>query len=115
MGHRQDMNPNQRLQWDCDNYKKRLKANKGRNFEYWSDDKHADMLERGWNLYDFKESGRSWAVIQVKKATSSIATAKEVVTKLRKENNFARIVCGYEKNKQRVKMYSVIYKHKPNK
>ncbi len=106
MGHRQDMTPEQRLKWDTENYKKRLEANKGSNYEYWND-KHEKMLQNGWNLFLIVEKS-----IICRYSTSSEEHAKEVVQKLREQNNYARIVCGYDKNRQRLKMFSIIYKPK---
>jgi hypothetical protein len=112
MGHRQDMTSEQRLKWDCDNYKKRLEANKGSNYGYWND-KHDELLKNGWDLFLITEkSTRQWNKIFQSYATSSEEHAKKFVQQLRSEGNFARIVCGYEKNRQRVKMYSIIYKSK---
>lgn len=91
-------------------YRRMLEEKRGNNFEYWKDEKHYQMLENGWKLHDFKERRRG--VMHGRRATSSITSAKEIVSQLRNDNNFARIVCGYEKNAQRVKMYSVIYKPK---
>ena len=101
MGHRQDMTPAQRLKWDCDNYKKKLEANKGSNYEYWNN-KHDELLKNGWNLF----------LITNKHSTSSEDHAKKFVDQLRNEGNYARIICGYDSNKLRIKMYSVIYKGK---
>ena len=112
MGHRQDMNPAQRLKFDSDKYKRRLEANKGSNYEYWSS-KHDELLKKGWELFLItKKSTRQWGQIFKSEATSSEGHAKKFVEQLRAEGNFARIVCGYEKNIQRVKMYSVIFKPK---
>jgi hypothetical protein len=111
MGHRQDMTPEQRLKFDIQNYQRKLASNKGSNFEYWND-KHEKMLGNGWELFliPYKRKG-----IEIYKtyATSSEDHAKDFVEQLRQEGNYARIVCGYEKTRQRIKMYSVIYKHKP--
>ena len=113
MGHRQDMTPEQRLKWDCDNYRKRIESKRGRNYEYWKDEKHNKMLENGWNLYVFTEKSRySWGKKMVKHAVSSEDYAKLELSKIRKGGNFARIVCGYEQNRQRIKMYSIIFKPK---
>lgn len=112
MGHRQDMTPEQRLKWDCDNYKKKLEANKGSNYEYWSD-KHERLLENGWELFLITEtSTRQWAQTFKKLSTSSEYHAKKFVEQLRNNGNYARIVCGYDKNMQRIKMYSIIFKPK---
>lgn len=112
MGHRQDMTPEQRLKWDCDNYKKRLEANKGSSYEYWSE-KHDNMLNSGWDLFLItKTPSRQWGKIFKRHSTSSKEHANKFVDKLRDEGNYARIVCGYNKNSQRVKMYSIIFKPK---
>ena len=110
MGHRQDMTPEQRLRFDIENYKKKLISNKGSNFEYWND-KHEKMLENGWDLFLITHK-RKGIEIYKNYSTSSEDHAKEFVEQLRQEGNYARIVCGYEKTRQRVKMYSVIYKPK---
>jgi hypothetical protein len=111
MGHRQDMTPEQRLKWDTENYKRRLEANKGSNYEYWND-KHEELLKNGWGLYKMTYKSRNSDSTYEEYSTPAEDLAKEVVEKLRGENNYARIVCGYDKNKQRVKMYSIIYKKK---
>lgn len=112
MGHRQDMTPEQRLKWDTDNYKKKLEANKGSNYEYWSC-KHEKMLENGWDLFLITEtSTKQWSQTFKRYSTSSEEHAKKFVKQLRKQNNYARIVCGYDKNRQRIKMFSVIFKPK---
>ena len=111
MGHRQDMTPEQRLKWDIENYKRKLEANKGSNYEYWSD-KHEELLKNGWDLSKMTYKNRNTNATYEEYATSSELMAKEEVEKLRNDGNYARIVCGYEKNRQRVKMYSVIFKAK---
>ncbi len=112
MGHRQDMTPEQRLKWDCDNYKKRLEAKKGSNYEYWNE-KHEKMLEDGWQLFLITETPtRQWGKIFKTRSTSSEHHAKKFVEQLRNGSNYARIVCGYDKNIQKAKMYSVIFKPK---
>ena len=108
------MTPIQRLKWDCEQYKKKLESKKGSNYEYWKDEIHGKMIENGsWNLYELNDkTSNPWNNIFKKYVTSSENHAKKVVEKLRSENNFARIVCGYELNKQKVKMYSVIFRKK---
>jgi hypothetical protein len=112
MGHRQDMTPEQRQKWDCDNYKKRLEANRGSNYQYWNN-KHDELLKKGWDLFLITERPtRQWGKIFKTYSTSSEEHAKKYVEKLRSDGNFARIICGYEQNRQRVKMYSIIFKPK---
>lgn len=82
-----------------------LEERRGFNFEYWNE-KHDKMLDNGWDLYVFENSKLD------KLTTSSRQYAKEIVEKLRSEGNFARIICGYEKNIQRIRMYSIIFKPK---
>ena len=95
------MNESQRLKWDVESYERKLEANRGSNFEYWSE-KHDKMLKNGWDLF----------LIKNKFSTPSELHAKEVVNDLRLKNNYSRIICGYDKNVQRIKMYSVIFKPK---
>lgn len=104
MGHRQDMTQEQRLKWDCDNYRKRLEANKGSNYEYWTE-KHDNMLDSGWDLVSFRDLSQTF-----EQHTRYETKAKEKVKELREKGNFARIVCVT--NRLRVKTYSVIFKPK---
>jgi hypothetical protein len=104
MRHRHNMTAEQKLKWDCDSYKKRLEANKGSNYQYWNN-KHNELLMNGWKLFLISENSK-------KHSTSSKYHAIQAVEQLRNEGNYARIVCGYNKNRQRIKMYSVIYKPK---
>ena len=104
MGHRQDMTPEQRLKWDCDNYKKRLDASKGSNYEYWTE-KHDRLLENGWDLASFRDIEQAIEIY-----TRYESTAKNKVLELRASNNYARIICTA--NRLRVKTYSVIFKSK---
>lgn len=104
MGHRQNMTPEQRLKWDTDNYKKKSEAKKGSNYEYWSY-KHKKMLENGWGLFLISKTSKF-----KRYSTPFEEHAKKFVNQLREQNNYARIVCGYDKNRQRVRMYSVIFK-----
>ena len=112
MGHRQQMNNKEKLDWDSIQYKSSLFSKKGNNFEYWNDENHYKMLDNGWSLFEFEKTGKGQNVIQKKLVTSSITNAKKEVLKLRESGNFARIVLGYEKNAQRVKMFSIIFKAK---
>jgi hypothetical protein len=93
-------------EWGLFQYEQAKIAKRGHNYEYWNEKKHYKMLENGWALYVFKKHKDD------NKAISSEISAKEVVEKLRTENYFARIVCGYSQNVQRIKMFSVIYKKK---
>jgi CRISPR/Cas system CSM-associated protein Csm2 small subunit len=106
------MTPEQRLKWDSGNYKKILEANKGSNYEYWTE-KHEKMLQNGWSLFLItKTPTRQWNKLFQSNSTSSKEHAEKYIKQLREENNFARIVCGYNKNRQRIKMYSIIFKSK---
>ena len=109
MGHRQKMTGKQRLDWDSNQYAAKLKYQKGHNYEYWNEG-HAKMLENGWSLFTF--DGKEGTAIRDRKTTSIEEVAKEMVEQLRLDGFFARIVCGYDKNVQKIKMFSVIYKPK---
>ena len=108
MGHRQEMTPKQRLQWDSMQYQAKLDANKGHNYEYWNDDKHGKLLTKGWEIFSFPVK----STISETEATSSELTAIITRDKLRTEGNYARIIAGYSKNVQRMKMFTVIFKPK---
>lgn len=113
MGHRQHMTEKERLEWDISNYSKRLDANKGSNYEYWNEEKHGKLLLDGYALHQFSDkSSIQWSVRIRQDSTSSENMAKQAVKQLRESGNYARIVCGHSKNKQRIKMFSVIYKQK---
>jgi hypothetical protein len=113
MGHRQHMTDKERLKWDIESYSKRLQANKGRNYEYWDEAKHGKLLLDGYSLYKFTDSSTiQWSVRIRITSTSSENMAKKAVKELRETGNYARIVCGYSKNRQRIKMFSIIYKKK---
>lgn len=108
MGHRQEMTREQRIKWDGMQYQAKLDANKGHNYEYWNDDKHGKLLNEGWELFSFPVK----SIISETEATVSEHTAIEALDKLRTEGNFARIIAGYSKNVQRMKMFSIIFKPK---
>jgi hypothetical protein len=57
MGHRQQMTDKQRREWDSMQYKARIEARRGHSFAYWDDVKHEQMLNNGWQLYNFKGIG----------------------------------------------------------
>lgn len=112
MGHRQDMTPRQRLEWDVSNYKKRLEANRGSNYQYWNQSYNL-LLDKGYDLYDFRLNRFHTSRNNCEAfSTSSEEIAKEVIIKLRQLGYYARIICGYDQNIQRIKMYSIIYKKK---
>jgi hypothetical protein len=98
------MSPEHRLRFQLDAYKAKLEAMRGHNYAYWNKSYDA-KLEQGWKMWN-QFSGYD------KEATTSEQSALEVVEKLRKEGNFARIVCGYEQTAQREKHFTVIYKPK---
>jgi len=106
MGHRQQMNDRQRLNWDSMQYKAKLEVNRGHNYQYWNDSMSSLIDEDGWNFYPFY---RNTFGVQ-EESSESEYLAIEAVNKLRSEGNYARIICGYDRNIQRIKMFSVIYK-----
>jgi hypothetical protein len=114
MGHPQKMNPKQKLEFKTFQYKRMLEEKRGHNYEYWNDEKHGKMLQNGWKLYEVTpgESHRQWSNIFKHYSTTLENKMKEVVKILRQSGHFARIVCGYDKDVQRTKYYSVIYKKK---
>lgn len=110
MRHRQKMNDKQRLVFDVNSYKAKLKANKGHNYQYYSDDFGVKwVLEKKYKLYDFKVEGKDFFD---RWATQSESLAVGIALCLRQEGNYARVIVGYSKNVQKIKMFSVIYKAK---
>lgn len=90
-------------------YKRMLEERRGNNFEYWNEG-HDKMLLTGWNVFEFKSSLGD--IAGEKESTCSVEYAKEELQKLRQAGNFARIVCGYDKNQQRQKRFTIIFKPK---
>jgi len=98
-------------QWRLYQYEMVKMNNRGHNYEYWNEEKHNKMLDNGWNLYVVTDKGPAYEQF----ATPSEYKAKEIVEKLRSENNFARIIAGYCQNVQHTKEFSVIYKPQKTK
>ena len=88
-------------------YKRMLEERRGHNYEYWNE-KHEAMIDSGkWQLYKFSLNDK-----REDDAISDENEAKKVVTELRASGHYARIVCGWEKTIQRLKMFSIIYRAK---
>ena len=86
-------------------YARLLEEKRGHNYEYYNETKHEDLIDnKGWQWFKFEKNND---VI-----TFSEAIAQEVVSALRNNGCFARIVCGLDKNVQKIKSFSVIYKQK---
>lgn len=84
-------------------YKRMLEERRGHNYEYWGE-RHENLLQRGWQILEIERRGK------LEEATKSEWLAQGKVTELRKSGHYARIVCGYEKNVQREKMFTVIFR-----
>ena len=107
MGHIQKMTNEQRSKWISYQYNAKKEANKGYNFEYFNQDKW-DILEiKGYQMHKFKDAFGYQCY-----STISVMEAKNVVDELRKNKNYARIICGYDKDVQNTKYYTVIFKSK---
>ena len=113
MGHRQEMTHGERLKWDTMQYQAALEAKRGHNFTYWDDSKHDKLFNEGWQIYRFpiNHSGKTTEM----DSTMSEAVAKETKESLIADGYLARIFCGYQKNVQRIKTFSLLYKLKPRK
>jgi hypothetical protein len=110
MGHRQQMTPKQRHEWDDMQYKARLQAKRGHNFQYWNDDKHDKLFDDGWKMYQF--SFNINGKISQSETTFSEEIGIEVKKSLIADGYRAKLFCGYNKNIQRIKTFSVLYKLK---
>lgn len=95
--------------WQSYQYEMMKIANKGNNFQYWNEERHGEMLKRGYEFYDFMELG------QVVHHTRSVLKAKEVRATLRSTGHYATIIAGYHQTVQREKFFSILYKKKSNK
>ncbi len=102
----------QRQSFLSNKYKRTLEANKGRNFEYWSEKHDLLISDKGWSIFSLERSGSQWGKVFLSDSTTSVDYAKKVVENLRSSGNFARTVCGYTKDRQRRKYFTVIYKSK---
>lgn len=98
MGHIQEMTDEQRLRFFSQGYELRKHNMRGHNYQYFNEEKHGHL--------DF------WVFKNGDEATKSEILAKKVVEELRKEGFYARIICGYQKDIQRNKYFSIIYRKK---
>jgi len=108
MGHRQKMTRRQLLEWDYMQYKAKKEANKGHNYQYYSDKLQKYMDDNGYVFYP--ELGFNYGGAEY--VTRFENDAKQKVETLRCIGYYARIICGYEQNQQRIKMYSIICKER---
>jgi hypothetical protein len=110
MEHRQDMTPKQRHVLNDMQYKARLQAKRGHNHTYWSDDKHDKLFELGWKMYKFPINHRGKITESDSTMSENIAveTQKQLIT----DGYLAKLFCGYDKNIQRIKTFSILYKLK---
>jgi hypothetical protein len=83
-----------------------LEERKGHNYQYYSDQIRKYMSEKNYSFYEY-HGGKGHVY-----CTQIESDAKNIVNRLRNEGNYARIICGYEKDTQRNKYYSIIYKAK---
>lgn len=104
------MTENQRKKWDAMQYQANLEARRGHNFPYWSDDKHDKLLQSGWQFYQFptERKGRISESISTHSELSAVETKKQLIA----DGYLARIFCGYDKNIQRIKTFSILFKSK---
>jgi len=100
MGHRQQMTPKQRLDWDIMQYKARQEATKGHSHSYMNEKVYKQLDKQGYSQYKFSKGYK----------TSSEHEATIVRDELRKEGNFARIISTA--NKLRTRNYGVYFKGK---
>lgn len=107
MGYIQEMTDKQRSAWIALCYHRKKEANKGSNYAYFNQEEWDRLEIKGYEMFIFKDAWKNDT-----EATPSELEAKEIVEKLRKDGNYARIICGYIQTKQHVKHYTVIYKSK---
>lgn len=107
MGHIQKMSNEQKSKFISYQYERKKEANKGYNFEYFNEEKWDILESKGYKMHLFKDSFGYQC-----HSTKSVLEAKKVVDELRKCDNYARIICGYDKDIQSNKYFTVIYKNK---
>ena len=89
-------------------YKRMLEERRGHNYQYYSDKLQRYMDNKGYGFYPehgFNYGGADYI-------TTIESDAKQKVECLRISGYYARIICGYDKNVQRKKTYSIICKKK---
>lgn len=91
--------------WGLYQYKRMKEENRGHNYQYYNHEKWLQMEANGWQMWDFNDKMDRYA-------TRSEYYAKACIIKLKTEGNHARIIAGYSQNRQRIKMFTVIYKKK---
>lgn len=92
-------------EWKIFQYLQALKARRGHNYAYYSSALDEELEAKGYQWHKFKDGDHS---------TYSELEAKEVVETLRSNSNYARIICGVDKNHARMKTFSVTFKKKSN-
>jgi len=94
------------LEWKAHQYEQAKKAKRGHNYEYWSDEKWKKYEVAGRRIHAFVDSRNNT------RCTQSEYTAMGAVSRYHDEGYYSRIIVGMCRNKQRIKMYSVIYRKK---
>ena len=107
MGHLQDMNKEQRSEFLWHKHNANKEARRGNSFVYWNEklDKELELKGYDWYRFDNPSYGEYYA-------TSNKLKAEEIVEQLRGLGHYARIICGYSQNVQKIKMFSITYKLK---
>lgn len=108
MGHLQDMTHRQRMDFISMQYQRKLDANRGHNYQYYTEELEKKWIAQGYAWYMF-ENKRS---MQKSDSIESEEVAQNAVKYLRSHGYNARIICGYDQNVQHIKMFSIIYKEK---
>ena len=103
MGHLQDMNDEQRSEFLSNKYEVTKASRRGNEFPYWNEKLHNDLIAKGYQIYEFETGMES-------ESTRVLSLAKCVADKYRDDGYYARIICGYSQNRQRIKMYTIYYK-----
>lgn len=103
MNHRQKMTDKQRHEWDVMQYKARLKAHRGSQRNYLSEEKRDDLISKGYKNYIF-DTG--------KPETHFDFIAKDKVKQLRESGHFARVVVNPAYQIKGTQTYCIYYKQK---
>lgn len=93
------------VEWRGYQYTQRLKAQRGHNYQWFNEPKWKEMEANGWQMHRFNDKYDYYA-------TQGEISAQEIVQDYRIRGFSSRIICGYSQNKQRTKMFTVIFKKK---
>lgn len=107
MGHLQKMTNKERMELFSLQYERNKEGRRGNSFPYWTEKLDKELTEKGYVMYQFDRGDRD--------STESLEEAKRVIDMLRGKGNYGRIICGYNKCVQRIRMFTIYFKPRTGK